>query len=55
MFSDQKKRPSAFLSRNKRLINNEYPEIAAAFAQQKADNFIVDGEIVAKRKRAFRL
>ena len=38
------------MSRNKRIINNEYPELAAAFEKQKADNFIVDGEIVATLK-----
>lgn len=38
------------LSRNKNLMNNEYPEIAEAFEKQKADNFIVDGEIVAVEK-----
>ena len=38
------------LSRNKNLMNNEYPEIAHAFEKQAADNFIVDGEIVAVEK-----
>ena len=38
------------MSRNKRIINNEYPELAEAFRKQKADNFIIDGEIVAKKK-----
>lgn len=38
------------MSRNKRIINNEYPELAAAFEKQTADNFIIDGEIVAKKK-----
>ena len=31
-------------------MNSEYPEIAHAFEKQKADNFIVDGEIVAVEK-----
>jgi bifunctional non-homologous end joining protein LigD len=39
------------LSRNRRLINNEYPELAAALKKQKADNFIIDGEIVAKNEK----
>src|ERR1700733_885852 len=39
------------LSRNKHLMNEEYPEIAKAIAKQKADNFIIDGEIVAKNKK----
>ena len=34
----------------KECMNNEYPEIAEAFEKQKADNFIIDGEIVAKQK-----
>lgn len=38
------------LSRNRHLMNDEYPEIAQAFEKQKADNFIVDGEIVAATK-----
>jgi len=37
-------------SRNKRIMNNEYPELVTAFEQQKADNFVVDGEIVAVGK-----
>ncbi len=36
------------ISRNKRVINNEYPELAAALEKQKADNFVIDGEIIAK-------
>lgn len=38
------------MSRNRRVMNSEYPEIAAAFEKQKADDFIVDGEIVATTK-----
>ena len=38
------------MSRNKRIINIEYPELAQALADQKADNFIIDGEIVALDK-----
>lgn len=38
------------MSRNDREINNEYPELVKAFAEQEADNFIIDGEIVALKK-----
>lgn len=38
------------ISRNKREINNEYPELAKAFEKQPAVDFIVDGEIVATLK-----
>ncbi len=38
------------LSRNRLLMNNEYPEIVTALEKQKADNFIIDGEIVATTK-----
>lgn len=38
------------MSRNEREINQEYPELVKAFSAQKADNFIVDGEIVALKK-----
>jgi bifunctional non-homologous end joining protein LigD len=38
------------LSRNRHLMNSEYPEIAEAFEKQKADNIILDGEIVAVEK-----
>jgi DNA ligase D-like protein (predicted ligase) len=41
------------LSRNNRHINNEYPELARAIAAQKADNFIIDGEIVAVTNKGF--
>lgn len=34
------------LSRNCKPLNDKYPEITAAFDQQKADCFIADGEIV---------
>jgi DNA ligase D-like protein (predicted ligase) len=34
-------------SRNRKRLNEKYPEIAAAFARQRAESFIVDGEIVA--------
>jgi DNA ligase D-like protein (predicted ligase) len=35
-----------FFSRNRKRLNDKYPEIAAAFDQQTAESFIVDGEIV---------
>jgi len=35
------------ISRNKKSMNNGYPELVKAFEQQSADNFIVDGEVVA--------
>lgn len=38
------------LSRNERKINSEYPELAHAFEKLTADNFIIDGEIVATLK-----
>jgi DNA ligase D-like protein (predicted ligase) len=34
------------LSRNRKRLNERYPEIAAALARQEADSFIADGEIV---------
>ena len=37
-------------SRNKKIINNEYPELVEALNKQSADNFIIDGEIVALNK-----
>ncbi|MCL4361233.1 non-homologous end-joining DNA ligase [Candidatus Dependentiae bacterium] len=39
------------MSRNKRKINDEYPELAQALEKQKADNFIIDGEIIALGKK----
>src|SRR6266481_4045501 len=35
------------LSRNQKRLNEKYPELVKAFQAQKADSFIVDGEIVA--------
>src|SRR4030081_261485 len=34
-------------SRNQKLLNNTYPEIADAIGSQALDNFVADGEIVA--------
>jgi DNA ligase D-like protein (predicted ligase) len=35
------------LSRNRKILNNHYPEIAAALAAQPGPDLVVDGEIVA--------
>src|SRR5262245_48305141 len=35
------------LSRNHKRLNERYPELVEAFASQEADDFVVDGEIVA--------
>lgn len=35
------------LSRNKKIVNTAYPQIAAAVAAQPATDFVVDGEVVA--------
>ena len=37
----------SLMSRNKKEMNDEYPELVQALEKQKADNFIIDGEIVA--------
>ncbi len=39
------------MSRNDKLINDEYPELVVALEKLKADNFIIDGEIVALNKK----
>lgn len=39
------------MSRNERVKNTQYPELARAIADQSADNFIIDGEIVAVNKK----
>lgn len=38
------------MTRNKHVMNAEYPELVTAFNKQNADNFVVDGEIVAVAK-----
>ncbi|MDR3646482.1 MAG: non-homologous end-joining DNA ligase [Candidatus Babeliales bacterium] len=38
------------LSRNDNSMNNTYPEIVKALQDQEADNFIIDGEIIAQEK-----
>lgn len=35
------------MSRNENNVNEEYPELVTALEKQEADNFIIDGEIVA--------
>jgi ATP-dependent DNA ligase len=35
------------LSRNRKQLNDHYPELAEALAAQQADDFVVDGEVVA--------
>jgi bifunctional non-homologous end joining protein LigD len=35
------------LSRNRKQLNDHYPELAKALAAQQADDFVVDGEVVA--------
>lgn len=38
-------------SRNDKIINEEYPELVTALLKQKADNFIIDGEIVSLNEK----
>jgi len=46
-----KKRGEVFLvSRNKKSMNDEYPELVDALLKEKADNFIIDGEIISVNK-----
>ena len=35
------------LSRNRKRLDDHYPELAEALAAQEADDFVVDGEVVA--------
>ncbi|HZW60881.1 MAG TPA: non-homologous end-joining DNA ligase [Candidatus Babeliales bacterium] len=46
----KKKGKVHLVSRNKKSMNREYPELVEAFEKQNADNFIIDGEIVARGK-----
>lgn len=39
------------MSRNKKNMNDIYPELVAALTKQSADNFIIDGEIVSLNKK----
>lgn len=39
------------MSRNDHTMNQEYPELVKALEAQKADDFIIDGEIVARNKQ----
>jgi len=32
------------VTRNRRIVNNHYPGLAGAFARQKAEDFVVDGD-----------
>jgi bifunctional non-homologous end joining protein LigD len=41
-------------SRNRKRLNEKYPEIAAAFRRQGINSFIADGEIVAFKDDQFR-
>jgi bifunctional non-homologous end joining protein LigD len=34
-------------SRNRKRLDDRYPELVAALAAQEADDFVVDGEVVA--------
>lgn len=46
-----KKKGKVYLvSRNKKSMNTGYPELVLALEKQKADNFIIDGEIIASSK-----
>lgn len=38
------------MSRNKKEMNTEYPELVQALQEDKADNYIIDGEIVALKE-----
>ena len=46
-----KKKGDVYLvSRNQKSMNKEYPELVEALLKQKADNFIIDGEITSNNK-----
>ncbi len=47
----KKKGKVHLVSRNRKSMNEQYPELVEAFEKQSADNFIVDGEIVAMGKK----
>lgn len=38
------------MSRNKQLLNSNYPELVKALLKQKSDSFIIDGEVVALQR-----
>ncbi len=46
----KKKGKVSLMSRNKKEMNDEYPELVEALIAQDADNFVIDGEIVALKK-----
>jgi bifunctional non-homologous end joining protein LigD len=37
----------ALMTRNRQRVNSTYPELAAALAEQRAADFVIDGEVVA--------
>ena len=37
----------ALMTRNRQRVNSTYPELSAALAAQRADDFVIDGEVVA--------
>jgi DNA ligase D-like protein (predicted ligase) len=39
------------VSRNKKIMNNNYPELVTALEKQTADNFVIDGEIVTLNEK----
>jgi len=45
----RKGRRARLLSRNRKELNDTYPELVDALERQKAEDFVVDGEIVALR------
>lgn len=47
----KKKGIVTLMSRNEHHINTQFPEIAKALEAQAADNFVIDGEIVALNKQ----
>ncbi len=46
----KKKGVVTLMSRNKKKMNEMYPELVTALTKQTADNFIIDGEIVSRGK-----
>src|SRR5690348_13991742 len=42
----------SLMTRNRQRVNDTYPELAQALAAQSADDFLVDGEVVAFAGRA---
>ncbi len=46
----KKKGKVRLMSRNEKEMNDEYPELVEALSKQKADTFVIDGEIVALKE-----